>query len=137
MEGEDAFLSEGHAVSDIGMNTRTGRRDFPSLRDEYPTEPTIPASSCRGYPNISSIFEEADNNSCILEETYLAWFNGEPLEEETRNGGTADWCQQKCRNNPTCAGWTLNTGNGWCALKAENQIKRTDNQGFMSGLMNS
>jgi len=55
MEGEDAFLGGDWAVSDVGMNT--GRRDFPYLGDEYPTEPTIPASSsCRGHPDISSIF---------------------------------------------------------------------------------
>ena len=76
----------------------------------------------------------ATSGDCVEEGVYLAWHNGEPIEQETKAGADAAWCRRKCAANRKCAGWTLNTRNGWCALKAEGQIKRQANAGFVSGV---
>ena len=79
-----------------------------------------------------------DGNSCILEDTYLAWYNGEPIATETRQSEARDhkWCEAKCDANPECGGWTLNKSNGWCALKRTDQIKKQGKKNFVSGIKN-
>merc|ERR1712080_516767 len=36
-----------------------------------------------------------------------------------------------------CRAWTINTNNGWCGLKGDNQIKPEINSGFESGIINA
>eukprot|EP00092_Neocalanus_flemingeri_P009028 GFUD01009714.1.p1 GENE.GFUD01009714.1~~GFUD01009714.1.p1 ORF type:complete len:399 (+),score=86.53 GFUD01009714.1:162-1358(+) len=79
---------------------------------------------------------ESSSSSCSKEGIYLTWFNGEPIEEETRSGGTQSWCAEKCNRNAACDAWTLNTNNGWCGLKRSNQVKEQKNKGFVSGYKN-
>ena len=114
--------------------------------------PTVFPQACSRKPEISSIFELSfkknqvkewdlvpnDSNSCILEDTYLAWHNGEPIDEESRQSEAGDhkWCEAKCDANPECGGWTLNKSNGWCALKRTNQIKKQKKKNFVSGIKN-
>lgn len=97
--------------------------------------PSIPAARCHSRPDISSIFEDETETkiSCIEENTYLSWYNGEPIEVDVREGGDAAWCAAKCRANPSCDAWTLNTSNGWCALKRQDQVKKQQRPGFVSG----
>merc|ERR1712126_683039 len=66
-----------------------------------------------------SIFGPRD---CRLPGTILNWHNGEPIG--TRNNVDETGCKNACESTQDCAAWTLNTQNGWCALKAENQIKK-------------
>merc|ERR1712211_61598 len=74
-----------------------------------------------------SIFGPRD---CRLPGTILNWHNGEPIG--TRNNVDETGCKNACESTQDCAAWTLNTQNGWCALKAENQIKKGANSGFVS-----
>ena len=74
------------------------------------------------------------STECIKEGVYLTWFNGEPIEEITNSNPAS--CQEKCKNNAQCDAWTFNTNNGWCALKTQNQVKVTENEGFVSGFKN-
>merc|ERR1719193_3099870 len=74
----------------------------------------------------------ACEGGCRLPRTILNWHNGEPIGE--RNGVDADGCHNACNETPNCAGWTLNTNNGWCGLKADNQISKGTNDGFVSGM---
>eukprot|EP00091_Calanus_sinicus_P017449 TRINITY_DN37707_c0_g1_i1.p1 TRINITY_DN37707_c0_g1~~TRINITY_DN37707_c0_g1_i1.p1 ORF type:complete len:111 (-),score=21.11 TRINITY_DN37707_c0_g1_i1:174-506(-) len=37
-----------------------------------------------------------------------------PLNE---SGSSPSMCEEKCQKTPDCEAWTLNTNNGWCALK--------------------
>merc|ERR1711868_201015 len=67
---------------------------------------------------------------CRLPGTILNWHNGEPIG--TRNNVDETGCKNACESTQDCAAWTLNTQNGWCALKAENQIKKGANSGFVS-----
>merc|ERR1712109_20483 len=67
---------------------------------------------------------------CRLPGTILNWHNGEPIG--TRNNVDETGCRDACENTQDCAAWTLNTQNGWCALKAEDQIKKGANSGFVS-----
>ena len=69
--------------------------------------------------------------SCVKEGNYLAWYNGEPIEHA--NNITQSLCEEKCDRNPDCDAWTLNTRNGWCALKRWDQVKEEENEGFVSG----
>ena len=73
--------------------------------------------------------------TCVLDGTYLAWHNGEPIEEEVRQteAGDPSWCAAKCDANSKCDAWTLNKRNGWCALKRGDQVKGQKNEGFVSG----
>jgi len=112
--------------------------------------PTVYPEPCNKYPDISSVFELRfkrnqydewdlvinDSKNCILENTYLAWSNGEPIDEETRQSEARDhkWCEAKCNANPECGGWTLNKNNGWCALKRTDQIKKQEKDNFVSGI---
>merc|ERR1711962_160483 len=57
---------------------------------------------------------------CRLPGTILNWHNGEPIG--TRNNVDETGCRSACENTQDCAAWTLNTQNGWCALKAEDQV---------------
>jgi len=114
--------------------------------------PTVSPKACYGKPDISSIFEMSvawkngniwsldwnDGNSCILDDTYFAWYNGEPIDEESRQDEAGDhwWCEAKCNANPECGGWTLNKSNGWCALKRTDQIKKQKNKNYVSGTKN-
>lgn len=108
--------------------------DNDNLLDDKILPPSIPAAQCQSRPDISSIFEdETETSLCTVENTYLSWYNGEPIEEEVMNGGDATWCAAKCRANPSCDAWTLNTSNGWCALKRQGQVKKQHRQGFVSG----
>ena len=66
----------------------------------------------------------------MKEGTYLAWYNGEPIEQE--NNISQSLCEEKCDRNPDCDAWTLNTRNGWCALKRLDQVKEEENEGFLS-----
>merc|ERR1712031_41754 len=70
---------------------------------------------------------------CRLPGTILNWHNGEPIG--TRNNVDETGCRDACENTQDCAAWTLNTQNGWCALKAEDQIKKGANSGFVSEIM--
>jgi len=111
--------------------------------------PNVEPKSCSRRPDISSIFElhldqstqklesiHKKGNGCILEDTYLAWHNGEPIETETRQseGGVHSWCEAKCSRNPECGAWTLNKNNGWCALKRKDQVKKQGKKNFVSGI---
>ena len=113
--------------------------------------PNVEPKSCSKSPDISSIFELSFNflnqelesihkkgNGCILEDTYLAWHNGEPIETETRQSEKGDhsWCEAKCSRNPECGAWTLNKNNGWCALKRKDQVKKQGKKNFVSGIKN-
>merc|ERR1712180_282913 len=60
---------------------------------------------------------------CRLPGTILNWHNGEQIG--TRNNVNETGCRDACENTQDCAAWTLNTQNGWCALKAEDQAGRT------------
>ena len=118
----------------------------PGIWDSRP--PTVAPESCSKHPDISSIFELSFQRgeyfssleqrlsaiSCLLENTYLAWHNGEPLEEEQREAGDHSWCEAKCKANPECGGWTFNKNNGWCALKRSDQIKKEKKENFISGI---
>ena len=75
-----------------------------------------------------------ESKDCVKEGVYLVWFNGEPIAE--MQNSTPTKCQNKCRDNPNCDAWTINTNNGWCALKREDQIKEKKNAGFVSGFKN-
>merc|ERR1712223_923620 len=121
----------------------------------------VPSKSCSQRPDISSLFKinyifeeripgnyddvdieyvpvEVGPEGCLLDDTYLAWHNGEPLEEETREkeAGDPSWCVAKCNANPECEAWTLNKQNGWCALKRIDQIKMQEKKNFVSGRKN-
>ena len=118
--------------------------------------PTESPSACSGKPDISSIFElrfksrdlgnhvyewdlvRNDSKNCIFEDTILAWNNGEPIAEESRQDEAGDhkWCEAKCDANSECGGWTLNKSNGWCALKRTDQIKKQGKKNFVSGIKN-
>jgi len=74
---------------------------------------------------------------CKLTGVYFAWHNGEPIGQKN-NVGSETECQLGCANTPGCAGWTMNTNNGWCAFKAAHQIKPQWNKpGFTSGMMDT
>ena len=62
---------------------------------------------------------------------YLTWFNGEPIDQD--NESSQSVCEEKCQTNPDCDAWTLNTKNGWCALKRKDQVKEMKQEGFISG----
>ena len=114
--------------------------------------PNVSPKACLRKPDISSIFKlsirgtmhrgyelvQSDSNSCILEDTILAYHNGEPIDEETRQDEAGDhrWCEAKCDANSECGGWTLNKSNGWCALKRTDQIKEQENKNYVSGTKN-
>jgi len=76
--------------------------------------------------------DQADvgRQACVKEGVYLPWFNG---ELSRYSGATAAWCEGKCEANSACDAWTFNTRNGWCALKRADQVKETENAGFVSG----
>ena len=71
---------------------------------------------------------------CVLHNTYLAWFKGEPIGERLGVGSSQD-CFEFCSETDGCAAWTLNTNNGWGALKSEEQIKPQPKKGFESQLV--
>jgi len=75
-----------------------------------------------------------ESKECVKDGVYLTWFNGEPIAE--MQNSTPTKCQNKCRDNPDCDAWTINTRNGWCALKREDQVKEKQNAGFVSGFKN-
>merc|ERR1711971_222054 len=81
----------------------------------------------------SQDWPHACEGGCRLPQTILNWHNGEPIGE--RNGVDADGCSNACLETPNCAGWTLNTNNNWCGLKAHNQISKGTNDGFVSGMI--
>jgi len=83
----------------------------------------------------SQDWPHACQHGCDLPGVYLTWHNGEPIEQFNNVG--AGECKARCQENPNCAGWTLNTNNGWCGLKRDNQIKVEDNSGFKSGILDS
>ena len=83
------------------------------------------------HNDCENVFCEQIEGSCVKEGTYLAWYNGEPIEQE--NNITQSLCEEKCDRNPDCDAWTLNTRNGWCALKRWDQVKEEENEGFVSG----
>jgi len=83
-------------------------------------------SDCQSWPH-------ACTHGCRLPRTILNWHNGEPIGNEYNVDEEA--CKNACKNTPGCAAWTLNTNNGWCGLKAEDQIKKGTNDGFVSGVM--
>ena len=77
-----------------------------------------------------------NTSGCALHDTYLTWHNGEPIGERLNVGSNVE-CEAGCRETRGCSGWTLNTRNGWCAFKSEEQIKPVDNTGFESGIIDS
>ena len=79
-----------------------------------------------GYPHA-----DVSGTPCTKEGIYLAWFNGEPIDQE--NESSQSVCKEKCQTNPDCDAWTLNTNNGWCALKRKDQVKEMKQEGFISG----
>jgi len=112
--------------------------------------PSVAPKTCSKRPDIDFIFqlqythvpggldngkfEDVCLDAELLENTYLAWHNGEPIEEEQREAGDHKWCENKCKANPECGGWTLNKNNGWCALKRSDQIKKQEKENFISGI---
>ena len=112
--------------------------------------PTVAPKTCRKRPDIDFIyqlqyiwgtggpktgkFKEMCLDAELLENTFLAWHNGEPLEEEQREAGDHSWCEAKCKANPECGGWTFNKNNGWCALKRSDRIKKEEKKNFISGI---
>jgi len=81
----------------------------------------------------SQEWPHACEGGCRMPRTILNWHNGEPIGE--RNNVDADGCANACMETPNCAGWTLNTNNNWCGLKAHNQIRKGANNGFVSGMI--
>ena len=77
-----------------------------------------------------------NTSGCALYDTYLTWHNGEPIGERLNVGSAAE-CEVGCRETRGCSGWTLNTRNGWCAFKSEEQIKPEIKTGFESGILDS
>ena len=77
-----------------------------------------------------------NTSGCALYDTYLTWHNGEPIGERLNVGSAAE-CEAGCRETRGCSGWTLNTRNGWCAFKSEEQIKPEIKTGFESGILDS
>merc|ERR1711962_275605 len=120
------------------------KRESYAVWDSRP--PTAFPIACPQNPDISSIFELSfkqdeeykwnlvpkNSNDCILEDTYFAWYNGEPIATESRQDEAGDhrWCDA----NSECGGWTLNKSNGWCALKRSDQIKKQGKKNFVSGI---
>ena len=74
---------------------------------------------------------EGAGQPCVLPGVYLAWYNGEAIQEAL--GMTKAECEDQCRQRVECVAWTLNTNNGWCALKRGNQIKQQEREAFISG----
>lgn len=134
------------ALKDVSQKTQFAAG---GIYDDAVLPPSIPAARCHSRPDISSMLENhfttwsngqpikeeliEDKTYCNEENTYLSWFNGEPIAEEVKKGGDDGWCAAKCRSNPSCDAWTLNTSNGWCALKRQDQVKRQRKPGFVSG----
>ena len=81
-------------------------------------------------------FEDVCLDAELLENTYLAWNNGKPIEREQRDAEDHKWCEAKCKANPECGGWTFSKNNGWCALKRSDQIKKEKKENFISGIKN-
>ena len=147
-------------AGDVGANDEWENLDEEEKRESYHNNepvwdsrpPTVFPIACPQNPDISSIFEltfkrnqdyawelvQKHSKSCILEDTILAWYNGEPIAEESRQDEAGDhkWCEAKCDANPECGGWTLNKSNGWCALKRTDQIKKQGKKNFVSGMKN-
>jgi len=73
-------------------------------------------------------------SGCALHNTYLTWHNGEPIGERLDVNSVAE-CEEACKGTPDCAAWTLNTRNGWCALKSKEQIKPETKEGFESAIL--
>merc|ERR1719391_104322 len=69
---------------------------------------------------------------CRVPRTELKWRNGQIGE---RQNVDEDGCKNACENTLDCAAWTHNTKNGWCGLKAKDQIKKGANGGFVSGMI--
>merc|ERR1711936_1272339 len=70
---------------------------------------------------------------CTMYDIMMTWHNGEPIAEVFASSSTE--CIMACRDTAGCDGWTFNPQNGWCALKAEDQILPVETSGFISGLM--
>jgi len=79
-------------------------------------------------------YTQYESYGCVLHNTYLAWFKGEPIGERLGVGSSQD-CYEFCSETDGCAAWTLNTNNGWCALKSKEQIKPQPKKGFESQLV--
>jgi len=107
---------------------------------EVIVDASIPGPDCKSRPDISSMFapqppyyppRAPPAEGCVREGVYLAWFKGEPLAEHLNSDEAR--CGELCRENHRCHAWTLNTNNGWCALKRKDQVKEQTQQGFVSG----
>ena len=77
-----------------------------------------------------------ETSGCALHDTYLTWYNGEPIGERLEVSSAAE-CEEGCRETQGCVGWTLNTRNGWCAFKSEEQLKPETKTGFESGILDA
>ena len=95
--------------------------------EEFAAQAYVPG----GFAPGGAVETELTGADCVKEDTYLSWFNGEPIAQE--NGSTQAMCEEKCKSNPNCDAWTLNTNNGWCALKRKDQVKEELQKGFVSG----
>lgn len=84
----------------------------------------------------SQDWPHACTHGCDLSGVYLTWYKGEPIQQFYNVRSTGE-CKYRCRENQECEGWTLNTNNGWCALKKSSQIKPVINPGFESGIKNA
>jgi len=70
---------------------------------------------------------------CTMYDILMTWHNGDPIAEVFASSSTD--CIMACKNTAGCDGWTFNPQNGWCALKAADQILPVESSGFISGLM--
>jgi len=69
----------------------------------------------------------------VLQGVQFVWKNGEI--GQMNNLDTFVECHSACNGTPGCAGWTFNKANGWCGLKAANQIKKQQSDNFISGML--
>jgi len=147
-EDTGASLFVFHGGSNTNEWWEEEKTAFPATVVFDSRPPDVAPKSCSNYPDIASIFElrgvngelslQRVDKDCILEDTYLAWYNGEPIEDEVRGAQANDhsWCEEKCDANPECGAWTLNKNNGWCALKRRDQVKKQERDNFVSGIKN-
>ena len=89
-----------------------------------------------GFSVLSLMAAVLDTLGCALHDTYLSWYNGEPIGEKFNVESAAD-CEAACKGTRGCAAWTLNTRNGWCAFKSKEQIKPETNKGFESAILDN
>merc|ERR1712211_11581 len=100
------------------------------LASPSPVSPIAVPAGVNLDQDLSTLLSIFGPRDCRLPGTILNWHNGEPIG--TRNNVDETGCKNACESTQDCAACTLNTQNGWCALKAENQIKKGANSGFVS-----